>query len=53
MRQQKKNTEITKKINSNVIGEVNGVMIPFSKESGLEPLIFHPLVRKVKLSRIL
>lgn len=52
MRTQKKNTEITKKTNSNIIGEVNGVMIPFSKESGLEPLIFHPMVRRIKLAPI-
>ena len=45
-----KETKITKKINSNVVGEVNGIMVPFSRESGLEPLRFHPFVRKVKLS---
>lgn len=52
MRPLKKNTEITKKRNSNVVGEVNNVMVPFSKDAGLEPLIFHPFVRKVKLSPI-
>ena len=46
----KKNTKITDKLNSNVIGEVNPVMVPFSKEPGNEPLTFMPLVRRVKLA---
>jgi hypothetical protein len=47
-----KNTEITKKHNSNVIGEVNNVMIPVSTEPGIEPLVFRPIIRDVKLANI-
>jgi len=47
-----KTTKITKKINSNVIGEVNPVMVPVSREPGVEKLVFHPFVRKVPLSRL-
>jgi hypothetical protein len=47
-----KTTEITKKINSNVIGEVNPVMIPTSSVPGVEKLVFHPPVRKVPLSAL-
>jgi len=45
-----KNTKITKKINSNVVGEVNGITIPFATIPGNEEFHFHPLVRKVKLA---
>lgn len=47
-----KTTAITKKINSNVPGQVNPVMIPFSSVPGQEPLVFHPLVRRIKLADI-
>lgn len=45
-----KNTEITKKRNSNTVGSTNPVMIPFARDAGNEPLVFMPLVRKVKLA---
>jgi hypothetical protein len=48
-----KDTKITKKINSNVVGEVNGVMIVTAKDPGIEPLKYVPIVQKVDLSPIL
>jgi hypothetical protein len=46
----KKNTKITDKLNSNVIGEVNPVMVPTSSVSGIEKLVYLPLVSSVALA---
>jgi hypothetical protein len=50
MKTLKKNTEITKKLNSNTVGEVNPIMVPLSREPGNEPLTFMPFVRRVELA---
>jgi hypothetical protein len=45
-------TEITKKINSDLPGVVNGITIRSSADSGCKLVSPHPLVRKVPLAKL-
>jgi hypothetical protein len=47
----KKNTMITTKLNSNEPGIVNVVMIPVSREAGVEPLQYLPVVKSINLAK--